>query len=170
MRASTFDYIIVETVGVGQSEVEIVGLADTTILVLVPESGDEIQTIKSGVMEIADIFVVNKSDRDGANIFIKNLQQLVHSKPLSDWQTPVIKAVATKNEGIVELIDAINKHAFVAVNHKQAYLFAEKAYRLIQNQRMKGVSKKALQEQLEAEFKKADFNLYKFVKEITNGN
>src|ERR1035437_953246 len=163
MRAFAFDYIIVETVGVGQSEVEIIGLADTTVLVLVPESGDEVQTLKSGVMEIADVFVVNKSDRDGANIFLKNIIQLVHSKPMSNWSIPVIKAVAIKNEGIDELIAAINKHQLVGINKKRSYLLAEKAYRLIQNHRMKDVSKKTLQQQIETEFKKPDFNLYRFV-------
>jgi LAO/AO transport system kinase len=69
LRNADFDYIFVETVGVGQSEVEVAGLADTTVVVFVPESGDEIQTMKSGIMEIADIFVVNKSDRDGAEQF-----------------------------------------------------------------------------------------------------
>ncbi|MBA3707175.1 MAG: methylmalonyl Co-A mutase-associated GTPase MeaB, partial [Bacteroidetes bacterium] len=133
MRAFAFDYIIVETVGVGQSEVEIVGLADTTILVLVPESGDDIQTIKSGVMEIADVFVVNKSDRAGADTFLKNLTQLVHSKPLSDWNIPVLKSVATKQEGISELIAAINKHQKIKTNSKRSYLLAEKAFRLIQS-------------------------------------
>jgi LAO/AO transport system kinase len=166
MRAFTFDYIIVETVGVGQSEVEIVGLADTTVLVLVPESGDEIQTIKSGVMEIADVFVINKSDREGALLFMKNIQQLVHSKPADDWNIPVIKAVATKNEGVDELINAIDQHHKIGVNAKRPYLLAEKAYRLIQNQRMKNVSKKMLQQRLEDELKKADFNLYLFVKTI----
>ena len=164
MRAFAFDYIIVETVGVGQSEVEIVGLADTTVLVLVPESGDEVQTLKSGVMEIADVFVVNKSDREGANTFMKNIIQLVHSKPNSDWNIPVIKAVAIKNEGIDELISAINKHQLVGLNTKRSYLLAEKAYRLIQNHRMKDISKKTLQNQIEPEFKKPDFNLYRFVK------
>jgi LAO/AO transport system kinase len=164
MRAFSFDYIIVETVGVGQSEVEIVGLADTTVLVLVPESGDEVQTIKSGVMEIADIFVVNKSDREGASAFMKNIVQLVHSKPMSDWAIPVIKAVATKNEGVDELISAINKHHLIGVNTKRPYLLAEKAFRLIQNHKMKGISKKELQQQIEMELKKTDFNLYQFVK------
>ena len=164
MRAFAFDFIIVETVGVGQSEVEIVGLADTTVLVLVPESGDEVQTLKSGVMEIADVFVVNKSDREGANTFMKNIIQLVHSKPNSDWNIPVIKAVAIKNEGIDELISAINKHQLVGLNTKRSYLLAEKAYRLIQNHRMKDISKKTLQNQIEPEFKKPDFNLYRFVK------
>ncbi|MEO6901810.1 MAG: methylmalonyl Co-A mutase-associated GTPase MeaB [Bacteroidia bacterium] len=165
MKAFSFDFILVETVGVGQSEVEIVGLADTTILVLVPESGDEVQVIKSGIMEIADIFVINKADRDGADIFVKNVTKLVHSKPLSNWKIPVIKAVATKNEGVNQLIDAINKHKQIEVNQKRPYLLAEKAYRLVQNKRMKGVSKKLLHQQIEISLKKENFNLYKFVNE-----
>lgn len=166
MRAFPFDYIIVETVGVGQSEVEVVGLADTTVLVLVPEGGDDVQAIKSGVMEIADIFVVNKSDRDGANTFIKNIVQLVHSKIASEWNIPVIKGIATKGEGIEELIAAIDKHNMVGVNTKRSYLLAEKAYRLIQNKKMKGVSKIDLQKQIDAELKKKDFNLYNFVRSL----
>ncbi|CAN5461665.1 methylmalonyl Co-A mutase-associated GTPase MeaB [soil metagenome] len=164
MRAFPFDYIFVETVGVGQSEVEVVGLADTTVLVLVPESGDDVQAIKSGIMEIADVFVVNKSDRDGANTFIKNIIQLVHSKMASDWNIPVIKGVATKGEGVDELIDAINNHNKVSVNTKRSYLLAEKAFRLIQNSKMKGVSKQDLQKQIDEELKKKDFNLYTFVR------
>ena len=73
MKAAAFDYVMVETVGVGQSEVEIAGLADITIVVVVPEAGDEIQTMKAGLMEIADIFVVNKADRPGAYQFVRNL-------------------------------------------------------------------------------------------------
>ena len=166
MRASSFDYIIVETVGVGQSEVEIVGLADTTVLVLVPESGDDVQAIKSGIMEIADIFVVNKSDRDGANTFIKNIVQMVHSKEATAWNIPVIKAIATKGEGVDELIEAIDKHNKVGVNTKRSYLFAEKAYRLIQNKKMKGVSKSDLKDRIEEALKNKDFNLYTFVKNM----
>jgi len=166
MRAFPFDYIIVETVGVGQSEVEVVGLADTTVLVLVPEGGDDVQAIKSGVMEIADVFVVNKSDRDGANTFIKNIVQLVHSKMASDWNIPVIKGIATRGEGVEELIEAIDKHNKVGVNTKRSYLLAEKAYRLIQNKKMKGVSKMDLQKQIDAELKKKDFNLYTFVRSL----
>jgi LAO/AO transport system kinase len=166
MRSFAFDYIIVETVGVGQSEVEIVGLADTTILVLVPESGDDVQAIKSGVMEIADIFVVNKSDRDGANTFIKNIIQLVHSKPLSDWSIPVIRAIATKNEGVDGLLSEIGKHREKGVNSKRSYLLAEKAYRLIQNKKMKNISKQKLKEEIEAAIKKEGFNLYRFVADL----
>lgn len=164
MRAFPFDYIFVETVGVGQSEVEVVGLADTTVLVLVPESGDDVQAIKSGVMEIADVFVVNKSDRDGANTFIKNIIQLVHSKMASEWNIPVIKGIATKGEGVDELIEAIDKHSKVGENTKRSFLLAEKAYRLIQNSKMKGVLKSDLKKQIDVELKKKDFNLYKFVK------
>jgi LAO/AO transport system kinase len=165
MKSFSFDYIMVETVGVGQSEVEIVGLADTTILVLVPESGDEVQVIKSGIMEIADIFVINKADRAGADIFVKNVTKLVHSKPLSDWKIPIIKAVATKNEGVDQLISAINKHTLIELNHKRPYLLTEKAYRLIQNNKMKGISKQLLYQQIEEALKKKNFNLYKFVKQ-----
>jgi LAO/AO transport system kinase len=168
MRAFAFDYIIVETVGVGQSEVEVVGLADTTVLVLVPESGDDVQAIKSGIMEIADVFVVNKSDRQGADIFVKNIIQLVHSKPLNDWSIPVIKAVATKNEGVEELISEINRHQKIGVNTKRSYLLAEKAYRLIQNSRMKDISKPELKEKIENAMKKEGFNLYRLVREIAS--
>jgi LAO/AO transport system kinase len=75
LKASGFDHIIVETVGVGQSEVEIAGLADITFVMLVPEAGDEIQNIKSGLMEIADAFIINKADREGADLFINNLKK-----------------------------------------------------------------------------------------------
>src|SRR5215212_7544609 len=88
MKAFGFDYIIVETVGVGQSEVEIAGLADTTIVVLVPEAGDEVQTMKAGLMEIADIFVVNKADHVDADRFVKNLKTLTASRMGDDWQIP----------------------------------------------------------------------------------
>lgn len=164
MRAFAFDYIFVETVGVGQSEVEIVGLADTTVLVLVPQAGDDVQAIKSGIMEIADVFVVNKADRDGVNTFMKNIVQLVHSKPLNDWQIPVIKAIATKGEGVEEVIEAIDKHHQTAVNTRRSYLLAEKAYRIIQSKKMQSVSKKMLKDKLEVALQKEGFNLYAFLR------
>jgi LAO/AO transport system kinase len=166
MRAFAFDYIFVETVGVGQSEIEIVGLADTTILVLVPESGDDVQAIKSGIMEIADIFVINKSDRDGANTFMKNIVQMVHAKPANDWIIPVIKAVATKEIGLNEIINAIDKHSLIKSDNKRSYLLAEKAYSLIEKKRMKGVSKKQLQESLQIQMKNKNFSLYQYIKNI----
>lgn len=161
MRAFPFDYIIVETVGVGQSEVEIAGLADVTIVVLVPESGDEVQALKSGIMEIADIFVVNKADRDGADTFIRNLREISHSgnKP----ETPVIKAIATKSEGISELISAISQCAHSG-NEKREFLLAQKAYSLIRNLRMKNVDKQELQKLIHNEFQRENFNIYLLVK------
>ncbi len=163
MKAFPFDYIIVETVGVGQSEIEIVGLADTTVLVLVPESGDEIQGIKSGVMEIADIFVVNKSDREGADQFVNNLKKMLHERSRKDWSIPVVKTVASKNEGIDELLEAVTLHEQYRDDPRKVILLAEKAYRIIQNNRMKDVDKRKLQEAIAKEVEKADFNLYAFI-------
>jgi LAO/AO transport system kinase len=159
LKAVGFDIILVETVGVGQSEVEIAGLADISVVVLVPESGDEVQHIKSGLMEIADIFVVNKSDREGADIFAANLKSLVHHQvnPI-----PVIKTIANRSEGIADVIAAINGLA-VSENPRRSFLLGEKAWKLIQQKRMKDVDKKKLFEDIEAASRKPDFNLYSFV-------
>ncbi|MGF1924824.1 MAG: methylmalonyl Co-A mutase-associated GTPase MeaB, partial [Bacteroidia bacterium] len=100
IRSSNFDLILIETVGVGQSEVEIAGLADRTIVVLVPESGDEIQNIKSGLMEIAHAFVVNKADREGADTFANRLRKLMSQQ---HQDIPIFKTVADKKQGIGEL-------------------------------------------------------------------
>ena len=165
MKAAKFDFIFVETVGVGQSEVEIAGLADTTILVLVPEAGDEIQTIKSGVMEIADIFVVNKADRDGAATFLKNLKSLVHSRPFSDWTPPVLKTVASKGEGLAEVISEAENHNRLKHDRtRMIHLMTEKAWMMIQNIRMKGLTKKRIFEDLEKDFRDQGFNLYNYLK------
>jgi len=159
LKSAGFDYILVETVGVGQSEVEIVGLADITVVVLVPESGDEIQSIKSGLMEIADIFVVNKADREGAQTFANNLKKLFHQKA---EDIPVIMTVADRAEGIEKLMDAIEKHANSENKHRP-FLLAEKAWRLIQKHRMDDIDKKKLQRDIAEASKSADFNLYRFV-------
>lgn len=168
MKSFGFDYILIETVGVGQSEVEIMGLADTTILVLVPEGGDEVQTIKSGIMEIADIFVVNKSDRDGADKFVKNIYQLLHEKPASNWTPPVIKAVATSDIGTAELIAKIAEHGKNYRNERKTHLLAEKVYRLIQNEKMKGITKEDIRKKVAEEFNEAGaFNIYSFAKKYS---
>lgn len=165
LRNSNFDFIFVETVGVGQSEVEIAGLADTTLVVFVPESGDDIQTMKSGIMEIADIFVVNKSDREGADRFATNLQHLIRVQTTKDWVVPVIKTSATNNDGIGEVVLQLEKHqSSKATNEKKIFLLAEKAYRLIQRNRMKGISKEKIQQSLQSTSIQAGFNLYKWVK------
>lgn len=102
------DLIIVETVGVGQTELDIVAAADMTLLILVPESGDAIQTIKAGIMEIADLFVINKADRDGAERLQRDLQMMLHVRHAADaWQPPVLKTQAHQDIGIAELYETI---------------------------------------------------------------
>jgi len=169
MRHAGFDVIFIETVGVGQSEVEIAGLADTTTVVLVPEAGDEVQTLKSGLMEIADIFVVNKSDREGADIFIRNLNALVHQKPVSNWNIPVLKTIATAQQGIEELWMAIEKHNTLKENkeHRQLLLL-EKAIQLIQNEKMKSINKQHLRNNLGLAAEQQGFNLYQYIKAYLN--
>jgi LAO/AO transport system kinase len=164
LRASIFDFIIIETVGVGQSEVEIAGIADTTIVVTVPEAGDEVQTMKAGVMEIADIFVVNKGDREQADVFVKNLKLLAHAKA-TDWEIPVVKCEAINHKGILELTGYIEKHQLYLnqYHEKRLFLLADKAYQLIQQKRMNGISKRDLQNQIVNESRNKQFNLYKFV-------
>ena len=158
LRASTFDHIIIETVGVGQSEIEIAGLADQTIVVLVPEGGDEIQHIKSGLMEIADAFVVNKSDREGSDSFANGLIKMLHGKT---GIIPVIKTIANKGGGIDKLVEWINTDS--ESNSRKPYLYAEKAYKLIQNIRMKEISKSDLLRQVTLESSEPDFNIYRFI-------
>ena len=105
------ELIIIETVGVGQTELDIVETADTTVVLLVPESGDTIQTMKAGIMEIADLFVVNKADRDGAERMLRELRMLVHMHSRYDWwETPVLATQAHKNVGMAELYDTIVQH------------------------------------------------------------
>lgn len=104
-----FDYIFVETVGVGQSEIEIVGNSDTTIMVMVPGLGDDIQAIKAGIMEIGDVFAVNKADRDGAKRTAREINMMLDFNK-SDWRPPVQMVTAIENTGVQELLDAINSH------------------------------------------------------------
>jgi len=109
--AAGYDYIFFETVGVGQTELDVIKIADTVVVVLVPESGDSIQTMKAGLMEIADIFVVNKSDRPGAEEVAKNLSSMVDmSVQRSAWKQPVILTNALTGHGVDGLVDAINRH------------------------------------------------------------
>jgi LAO/AO transport system kinase len=163
LKVAGFDYIIIETVGVGQSEIEIAGLADVTIVTIVPEAGDEIQTMKAGIMEIADIFVVNKADRPGADTFVKNLRlMLAPAFSNHEEEIEVIKTVASKNEGIENLKPAIDTLIKAKnVNDKKAWLLTEKAYYLIQKGKMKDINKSTLKSQIEAQLK--NFNLYTFV-------
>lgn len=164
MKAASFDYIIIETVGVGQSEIEIAGLADTTVVVMVPEAGDEVQTMKAGLMEIADIFVVNKADRPDADLFVRNLRLMLapafhnHALPV-----PVIKTIASQKIGVEELLQAIQENLDRSRRtDKRAWLLAEKAHYLIQQKKMELVDKSVLKQKIEAAG--SDFNLYRFIK------
>jgi LAO/AO transport system kinase len=166
MRHAGFDVIFIETVGVGQSEVEIAGLADTTVVVLVPEAGDEVQTLKSGLMEIADIFVVNKSDRDGADLFVKNLSSMLHEKKESHWHIPVIKTVATTQTGIAELWQKLQEHHVLNMgNDRKIQLMAEKAWQLIINHRMSSVDKQTLMKEIGQASLPEGFNLYEYLRQ-----
>lgn len=166
MKSAAFDYIIVETVGVGQSEIEIAGLADITIVTVVPEAGDEIQTMKAGLMEIADIFVVNKADRPDADLFVKNLRLMLAPAFHNRYdEVPVIKTIASQNSGVDELLLQIQhllKHHHS--KEKKYWLLAERAYQLIQKNKMKGISKEELKEKIIALSKQNAFQLYSFVK------
>ncbi len=161
LKIAPFDYVIVETVGVGQSEIEIAGLADTTIVVVVPEAGDEIQTMKAGLMEIADIFVVNKSDRPDADAFVKNLKQMLAPAFIKKQNNiAVVKTIALQRKGIDELFTKIQTHLQSIKNEKHFWLLAEKAYHLIQQKRMKNIDKKKLKEEIEKQNEK---NMYRFI-------
>ncbi len=161
LKSADFDFIFIETVGVGQSEIEIAGLADLTIVVLVPESGDEVQSIKSGLMEIADVFVVNKADRADADTFANQLSMNVGAhKP----HIPVLKTIAHQHVGLDELIKIL-KDTTVRKNDRKPYLLAEKAWRLIQSSRMEDLSKEKLQNEI-AEALNDEFNLYLFIEKF----
>ncbi|WP_026905315.1 methylmalonyl Co-A mutase-associated GTPase MeaB [Pedobacter glucosidilyticus] len=158
LKAAHFDFIFVETVGVGQSEVEIAGLADLTMVVLVPESGDEIQHIKSGLMEIADIFIVNKSDRPDAQLFTIGLQKLIREK---HQQIKVFNTVADKGTGVIELANEIL--AFKPQDgFKKIELLTQKAWQLIQHYQMRAIQKNKLQQSI-TEAYHPHFNIYQFI-------
>jgi len=160
-----FDHIIVETVGVGQSEIEIAGLADVTVVVMVPEAGDEVQTMKAGLMEIADVFVVNKADRPDADLFVNNLRQMLAPAFSKHYnEVPVVKTIASQKEGIIELMNIITHQLQKShITDNNFWLLAERAFYLIEQKRMKGIDKTALKKEIEDLFIKGEFNLYKFI-------
>jgi LAO/AO transport system kinase len=105
--------VLVETVGVGQSEVEVAGLADTTVVLLAPGMGDAIQAAKAGILEVGDVYVVNKADRDGADSTARELRHMLtlgERRAPADWRPPILKTVAARGEGLDELVEALQKH------------------------------------------------------------
>jgi LAO/AO transport system kinase len=114
LAAAGCDEVLVETVGVGQSEVEVMALADTTVVLLAPGMGDGVQAAKAGILEVADVFVVNKADREGADHTVRDLKHIIslgrRSTASPSWRPPIVRTVATKAEGIEELLGAIEEH------------------------------------------------------------
>jgi LAO/AO transport system kinase len=110
LDAAGCDVVMVETVGVGQAEVEVAGLADTTLVALAPGFGDAVQVAKAGILEVADVFVVNKADRDGAEVVARDLRQMLHLGEAGPWQVPVVMTVAERGDGVDRLVEAIAAH------------------------------------------------------------
>ncbi len=143
LAASGKDIVIFETVGVGQAEYDVIKAVDIVVVVLVPESGDEVQLMKAGLIEIADFFVINKSDRPGANRLGTTLKSLLHANHGKNrLEPPVLNTIASKGEGIVELYDGIFNHLNSMANkgiltHKQLDRHRERVFSLIQNKLLK---------------------------------
>lgn len=113
LDAAGCDVVLLETVGVGQSEVEVAGLADTTVVLLAPGMGDGVQAAKAGILEIGDVFVVNKADREGADVTVRDIRGMISLGDRTEpglWRPPVVKTVAEREEGVEEVLEALDKH------------------------------------------------------------
>jgi LAO/AO transport system kinase len=150
LDASGMDVILLETVGVGQSELDIAGAADTTVVVLVPESGDGIQAMKAGLMEIADFFVLNKADRPGADQAVMSIKMILGFRPHDaiSWMPDVLKTVASEGKGIQEIGDLIAKH--------RSHLQQTGSLMVRRRKRMKDRIEEIVQDQLKIEFWSAE--------------
>jgi LAO/AO transport system kinase len=155
------DYIIIETVGVGQDEVEVVELAMTTLVILVPSMGDDIQSIKAGVMEIADIFVVNKADLSGVEKTLYELQSMLGIASL-DKKPEIVQTMASRDEGIEELYSAIKRHQEYI---KSDNLMGKKTRNMARNQIQNILIEQCLDRFIRSDGRKDDFE--KLVKEVS---
>ncbi|CUS77179.1 LAO/AO transport system kinase [Candidatus Kryptonium thompsonii] len=145
LDAAGFDYVIFETVGVGQSELDIVKAADTVVVVLVPESGDSIQAMKAGLMEIADIFVLNKSDREGADIAANAIKSVLSFRMRKDeWEVEVIKTIGNAGFGVDTLLNQIKKH--------RDFLFRTGEFEKRRKEKLKSKIKEIVEERLRENF------------------
>lgn len=163
VKAAGFDCVVIETVGVGQTELEIAGLADVTTVVLVPEAGDDVQAMKAGLMEIAQVFAVNKSDRPGADLFVNHLRASVNELA-SDKQIAIVKTSAVNREGITELWSAIREQQQLnAANQRRPGLLAEKAWQVICQRRMKNLDIDRIRRELGTAMQDPGFNFYRLV-------
>jgi LAO/AO transport system kinase len=131
--------VLIETVGVGQSELEVADSADTTIVVLVPQSGDAVQAMKAGLMEIADVFVLNKCDREDADRAYQELVSILAIKEMeSGWKPPVVRTIAERDEGVEELVETIDNHRMHLIDNdeltvRRAHRYAAKTRRLVED-------------------------------------
>lgn len=163
--AAGFNWTILETVGVGQTELDVIKIADTTVVVLVPESGDSIQTMKAGLMEIADIFVVNKSDRPDAEDVVSNLKALVDmSCKANEWRQPVVLTNSITGSGIEELMRYIEEHREYLINSGKSY---EKRKRL-KREDLIDLVEIAIKSRVECLLKSKNFS--KFIKAVEDGD
>lgn len=157
LDAAGYDFIILETVGVGQSELDIAQAADSTVVVLVPESGDAVQAMKAGLMEIADFFVLNKSDRPGSEQAIASMQTILMMRAHDEksWMPNIIKTIASENKGIEEIANEINRHKDYLKTNK---LFISKRENQTKN-RIKNIVEHKLKEKLWSESVENSLNL-----------
>ena len=139
LEAASFELILLETIGVGQAEVDIVQVADSVVVVLTPQSGDAVQAMKAGLMEIADILVLNKADLGGADLALRNLEAILELAE-REWSPPLIKAAAYRGEGLTELKAALSRH--------RAYL-GQRGLRERQRMRLRAFLKSIIEEELE---------------------
>jgi LAO/AO transport system kinase len=158
------DWILIETVGVGQSEVEVAGLADRTVVVLVPEAGDEIQTMKAGLLEIADVFVVNKADRPDATRFRSHLERMVQEDRAHGPAIPIVNTIATEKQGVPEVIQALKTLLnSPSQQERRKVLLMEKAKHLLREQWLRRLDAGKMKASLNEAVKSTDFNLYAWV-------
>lgn len=163
VKSSGFDFVIVETVGVGQSEIDIAGLADITVVVLVPEGGDVVQTMKAGIMEIADVFVINKSDRPDAEQLYANVKKLVREKAEN---VPVIKTVASMGKGVDKLYQQIVNHSLTENKDLMIELLVRRVWAIVQKQRMKDFDVTMVRRKMKEALLAGNLNLYQIVEEV----
>lgn len=164
VKAAGFDYVFIETVGVGQSEVEIAGLADQVVLVLNPGAGDEIQMFKAGILEIADLFVINKADHDGTEALEKMLQKLIHSH-YHENPPAVLKTVATTNQGVEKIIEHLKDPRPDSTKKKKALLL-KKAIEIIKNNQIKALDISALEAYISMSIDEGEQNIFYILREI----
>jgi LAO/AO transport system kinase len=166
LDAAGYEFILLETVGVGQSELDIVQAADTTIVVLVPESGDSVQAMKAGLMEIADFFVLNKSDRPGADQAVTSLQTTLMMKDHDEktWMPGIIKTVAPENKGMTEVLQEIQRHRNFM---QEQNLFLKKREKQAKN-RIKEIVENKIREELWSE--SGEKSLNSTVEKVILGN